>query len=93
MTTTKQATWALEKEKTRQERKERRGVPVTIAEVRHRTPCTCEHAPKKHKKTGRCRGKVPTDRVKQGQEISDIYRVPQHLVGVPTSCDCQAGVR
>jgi hypothetical protein len=55
MTTIKQAEWLEYKILQRQERKEHRGVPVTIAEVRKKTPCTCNHALKHHRKTGHCR--------------------------------------
>ncbi len=53
--TTKQGWWLLHKTLQRLERAQTRGVPVTIAEVRKKVPCTCVHAAKHHKKTGRCR--------------------------------------
>lgn len=55
MTTVKQAEWIKHKAEQWMERKQTRGVPVTIAEVRKRTPCTCIHTLKHHTKTGHCR--------------------------------------
>lgn len=93
MTTTKHAQWLLYKEQCRQERKQRRGVTTTIAEVREKHPCTCGHTKKHHKKTGRCRGKMPTNRIADGHGVARTYRVPAHLLGLPSSCDCKAGMR
>ncbi len=56
-TTTKHGWWLLHKERQRQERKQDRGVAVTIAEVRKKSVCidTCNHTRKHHTKTGHCR--------------------------------------
>ena len=52
---TKQGWWLLHKIQQRLERKQTRGVPVTIAEVRKRVACTCVHTAKHHRKSGGCR--------------------------------------
>jgi hypothetical protein len=94
MTTVKQANWLLHKERVRLERKRDRGVRIDPT-VREKKCCsdTCNHSRKHHKKTGRCRGKIPTDRLLQGHEIAKVYGVPARLIGLPRVCDCKAGVR
>lgn len=55
MTTVRQAAWIKHKAEQRFERTQTRGVAVTIAEVRKKTPCTCIHTSKHHRKGGGCR--------------------------------------
>jgi hypothetical protein len=92
MTTIKQADWLKHKAEQWLERKQKRGV-TTAVEPRRKVACTCIHTAKHHKKTGRCRGKMPTTRAAQGHEIADIFGVPPFLLAIPASCGCRAGVR
>lgn len=91
--TAKQARWIITKMLDRRDRAEQRGVATTIAEVRKKRVCRCGHTMKHHKKTGRCRGKILTEKQTQGREIADAYDVPPRLLRIPASCDCDAGAR
>lgn len=91
--TIKQAKWEITKALNRRFRKEPRGVATTIATVRKKRPCTCGHTMKHHKKSGRCRGKILTPQQTTGQGIAKGFRVPVHLIGIPASCPCDAGIR
>lgn len=92
MTTIKQADWIKHKAEQWLDRKQKRGV-TTAVEPRRKVACTCIHTPKHHKKTGRCRGKMPTAQADQGREIAGIFGVPSRLLGISASCDCRAGIR
>lgn len=63
------------------------------AGARKKRPCTCGHTRKHHKKTGRCRGKILTDKQTGAKQVAGSFKVPARLVGVPASCPCDAGVR
>lgn len=89
----KQALWDGVKALSRIERMTPRGVATTIATARKKRVCRCGHTMKHHKKTGRCRGKVPTEKNTFGGKVAKAYGVPAHLVGVQRSCPCDAGVR
>lgn len=51
----KQAAWSTYKAQSLADRLALRRPSVTIAEVRPPRNCTCDHTPKKHKQSGRCR--------------------------------------